>query len=235
MVISLTPLRIIVLASAVLGLIAAGLLVIPGAKGSAPDQVEFHTDRASFDRVISELDLRSDGFDSLRVGTHFRPSPATLFGGEVTISETETLTAEPLRDLNMIVALPAYFGRGGIDSPKIAGKYLMARIQNAGASGEQFLTIAIDFEGRAHAVGFDLSGAAGAASQPNGTRLGIEVTTKAGIVETMPILQDDGFLGVASPLDDPITTVRFLDLTVDSALSEGFGIDNFVVGIARDR
>ena len=191
----------------------------------------FYTDRASFDAATSELVILSDGFESLPPETFFWPTPVTLFEGNVTISETETLTGQPNRDLNKIVALPTLFGVLGIDSPQLAGNYLVARTINTGGSGEQFLTFTFDFQGGTHAVGFDLSGAAGAASQPNGTHNGIEIGTKSGMVRTMQIVQDDGFLGAVSSLDDPIESVRFLDLVNTSTFAEAFGIDNLVIGV----
>ena len=199
----------------------------------ASAQVSFFLNRASFEAATSDLDVLSEGFENLQPETYFRPQPATLFGGNVTISETETLSVAPARDLNKIVALPTFFGILGIDSPALSGNYLIGRTENSRGSGEQFLTFTFGFEERVRAVGFDLSGAAGGAALPDGPHNGIEVRTKSGLVETMQILNDDGFLGVVSPPNDPITSFRLLDLNDNNtrSIGDGFGMDNFVVGV----
>ena len=201
-------------------------------------QVTFVSSRTSFEEATSELVLLSDGFERIRPETFFRPTPTTLFGGNVTISETETLSVVPLREFNKIVALPEWFGQGGIDSPSLAGNYLLGRVENKSpvGGGEQFLTFTIGFEERAHAVGFDLSGAAAGNNSaiPDAPHFGIEVRTKSNLVETMQILIDDGFFGVVGSPDDPITSLRLLDVSdnnVDRLLGESFGLDNLVVGV----
>lgn len=214
-------------------LLALTCTLIASLPGGASGQVVFHTDRASFDTATSELDLLFDGFESLKVETHFRPRSASVFGGNVTISETETLSFTPNYDVNKIVEVPTFFGNFGIDGAQLSGNYLLGRVQQEVVPlGEQFLSFALDFGGRAHAVGFDLSGAAGGASSPpDGPHHGIEVHTQSGLVQTMQILNDEGFVGVISASNDPITSFRLLDLNTISARGEFFGMDNLVVGV----
>lgn len=196
--------------------------------------VVVYSDRTAFEAATSEmkLDMLSDGFESLRPETSFRSTPAVLFEGHVTISETDTRLRGP-RDFNRIVAVPTGLGDVGIDGTELSGNYLLGRVQRSGAGGEQYLTFTTGFEGRAHAVGFDLSGAAGGASHSDGPHLGIEVSTRSGVVETMQILNDEGFIGVVTSSDDPLTSFRLLDVNENNTITmgEGFAMDNLVVGV----
>lgn len=205
---------------------AAPLACSPGAFA----EVTYSMERATFEAAMGDLEIIEEGFEGVPSGTSLASGAVRLLGGQV---QLELINTTPwAAQTNRIVTLPNSFGSYGIDSPAIAGNYLLGGVRSPAGVGDRQVLFTLDLGGECRGIGFDYSGAAGATVDPAGTIMGVEVTTVLGEVSTLQMPGDDGFLGVQVEEGDAIVSLRFADLNPSTTgNTEVFAVDNLMFAV----